>query len=130
MATQLATLLSRIIEGLVRWIVVPVTSVIPVLVSSGILLLAFAALWLALGVAVVVEPGLVDAAWAGVGQLPLPIQGLAWLLFLPLMAGLWIWEADWPFLVRVGLVIALAAWNVLVLLPRREPVSGIAADAR
>ena len=44
---------SAAIEGLVRWILVPVTGVIPFLVSSGILLVVFAVLWLGFGAALV-----------------------------------------------------------------------------
>lgn len=135
MVTQLATLLARVIEASVRWIVVPVTSLIPVLVSSGLMLLVFGAFWFAFATVAVLDPGVLDQIWADAGQLHLALQALAWLLLLPLMAGLWIWETDWPLLVRVGLVIALAAWNVLVFIPRREAAAGdsasrVAADAR
>jgi hypothetical protein len=41
-----------------------------------------------------------------------------WVLFLPVMAGLWIWETTWPVLLRLLLVGGLAAWNLLVFLPR------------
>jgi hypothetical protein len=46
------------------------------------------------------------------------IQVLVWLLFLPVMAGLWIWETTWPFLLRIVLVAGVAGWNLLVFLPR------------
>ena len=42
----------------------------------------------------------------------------AWVLFLPVMAGLWIWETGWPTLVRLLLVVGIAGWNLLVFLPR------------
>ena len=41
-----------------------------------------------------------------------------WLLFLPVMIGLWIWETTWPLLVRLVLVIGIAGWNLLIFLPR------------
>ncbi len=121
MADTLAKLLSRTIEGLVRWIVVPVTSCIPFLVSSGILFVLFAGLWLGFGAALVAHPQALDEAWRSIGALPLPIVGLAWLLFMPPMAGLWIWTTSWPIAVRLVLIAGLAGWNLLVLKPGRKP---------
>jgi len=78
----------------------------------------FALLWLAFGVALVWSQGSIDAAWTWVRSLPLVLQGFAWILFLPVMAGLWIWESGWPTLVRLTLVLGIAGWNLLVFLPR------------
>jgi hypothetical protein len=38
-------------------------------------------------------------------------------LFLPVMVGLWIWESTWPLLVRLVLVVGIAGWNLLILVP-------------
>jgi hypothetical protein len=46
------------------------------------------------------------------------VQIGAWLLFLPVVAGLWIWETTWPLIVRVVLIVGIAGWNLLVFLPR------------
>jgi hypothetical protein len=91
------------------------------LAETGILFVVFAALWLAFGAALVWSQGSLDAAWATVRSLPLILQGLAWLLLLPVMIGLWVWESNWPLLVRLTLVVGLAGWNLLVLLPRALP---------
>ncbi len=119
----MGNIFTRALEGtidrLVKWIVLPVTGVIPLLVSTGILLAVFVALWIAFGVALVANPGALDDAWRQIGALPLPAIGLLWLLFMPLMAGLWIWTTAWPLAVRLVLVAALAGWNVLVFLPHR-----------
>ena len=106
------------VSALVNGIVVPITSVIPRLVSSGALLGLFAILWLAIGVTAVADPAGLDATWRAIGEWPLPAQAVGWLLFLPVMAGLWIWESTWPLIVRLLAVIGLAGWNLLVLLPR------------
>ncbi len=106
------------VEGLVRHVVVPVTSVIPALVERGVLFAGFALLWAAVGAAVVADPGALDATWRSIGSWPLPVQGLAWLLFLPVMAGVWAWETDWPLAIRIAAVAGLAAWNLLVFIPR------------
>jgi hypothetical protein len=34
------------------------------------------------------------------------------------VAGLWVWETTWPFIVRVVLVAGLAWWNLFMFLPR------------
>ena len=112
--------LEALINALVNGIVVPVTSVIPRLVNSGVLLAVFAVLWLAIGVAAVADPAGLDATWRAIGEWPLPAQAIGWLLFLPVMAGLWIWATDWPLVARIVLVAGLAGWNLLVFIPRRE----------
>ena len=86
--------------------------------ETGILFVIFAVLWAAFGIGLVWSQGSVDAAWGWVRSLPLVAQGLAWLLFLPVMVGLWIWESTWPLVLRLILVIGIAGWNLLVFLPR------------
>jgi ABC-type amino acid transport system permease subunit len=66
----------------------------------------------------VLSQGSLDDAWATIRGLPLIVQIIVWLLFLPVMAGLWIWETTWPLVVRVLLIVSLAGWNLLVFLPR------------
>jgi hypothetical protein len=110
--------MEQVISGLVDGIVVPVTSVIPWLVSSGALFVVFAALWVALGAGIVWNQGGVDAAWAWMRDLPLLVQGVLWLLFLPVTAGLWVWETSWPVVVRLVVVIGLAGWSLMIFLPR------------
>jgi hypothetical protein len=104
----------------VRWVVVPVTNVIPRLVSSGVALVLYGALWVGFGAALVADPAALDDAWHSVAQLALPVQALVWLLFMPLMVGLWVWGTDWPVVVCVVLIAGLAAWNLLVFVPRAE----------
>ncbi len=119
MANVFARILAGTIDRVVRWVVVPVTGVIPFLVSSGILLVAFAAMWAAFAWALVANPAALDDAWRSLCALPLPVQGVAWLLGLPVTGGLLVWTSAWPLLVRLTLVAALAAWNLLVFVPRR-----------
>jgi hypothetical protein len=86
--------------------------------ETGILFVVFAILWVAFGVALVWSQGSIDAAWESIRSLPLIAQGALWLLFLPVMAGLWIWETTWPLVVRLVLVLGLAGWNLMIFLPR------------
>ena len=120
MAATFGNAIAAIIDRLVRWVIVPITGVIRVLVRTGMLFLLFAALWAAFLLAIVLDPAALGAAWATIAGLPLPLQALAWLVFLPLMGGLWVWQTDWPLVVRLVVVAGIAGWNLLVFLPRRE----------
>jgi hypothetical protein len=88
------------------------------LADHGVLFGIFAIVWIAFGVALVWSQGSLDQAWRAIGSLPLIVQVFGWILFLPVMAGLWVWETTWPFLVRIVLVLGIAGWNLLVFLPR------------
>lgn len=118
-----ADAIAGVVDRLVRWVVIPVTGVIPVLIRTGLLFAGFAALWVGFLALLVLDPARLDAIAAGLAALPLPLQALAWLLFLPLTAGLWAWSTDWPQVVRLVLVVGIAGWNLLVFLPRRESSS-------
>ena len=113
-------LIGTSVDALIRWVVVPVTSVIPRLVSSGVAFVIYGALWVGFAAALLTNPGALDEAWQSIAQLPLPIQAVVWLLFLPVMAGLWVWGTDWPVLIRLVIVAPLAGWNLLVFVPRAE----------
>jgi hypothetical protein len=106
--------LEQAIEGLAEG----VGNAIGFLAGSGILFGIFALLWVAFAAALLVSPASFEAAWEWIGSLPLVVQGLLWLLFLPVLAGMWIWETDWPLIVRLVLVVAIAGWSLLVMLPR------------
>jgi hypothetical protein len=84
----------------------------------------FLILWVAFGVGLVASQGSLDQAWETVRSLPLILQLGAWLLFLPVMAGLWIWEASgWNVVVRLVLIVGLAGWNLFMFLPRSGQVT-------
>lgn len=79
----------------------------------------FAVLWLAFAAALIFNPRLLDSIWQSLRSLPLIVQGLVWLLFLPVVLGLWIWESSWPLWLRLLLIVSIAAWTFLVMYPRR-----------
>jgi hypothetical protein len=85
-----------------------------VLADKGILFVVFALIWVAFGVALIWSQGSLDAAWQWVRDLPWLAQGLVWLLFLPVMTGLWIWETSWSLILRLGLIVSLAGWTLLI----------------
>jgi hypothetical protein len=111
-------LMDQIITGVVDHTIVPVTSFIAWSATNGLLLAVFGAIWVALGVGIILSQASVDQTWQWIRGLPLIAQAVVWLLFLPIVAGLWIWETTWPLLVRLVLVMGLAGWNILVFIPR------------
>ena len=86
--------------------------------ETGILFAIFAVIWIAFAAGLIVSQGSVDQAWQTIRELPFLVQVVVWILFLPVMIGLWIWETSWPLVVRVVLVVGVAGWNLLVLLPK------------
>jgi ABC-type amino acid transport system permease subunit len=94
------------------------------LADHGVLFGVFALIWIAFGIGLVVSQGSIDQAWHTIRGLPLLVQLVAWLLFLPVMAGLWIWETSWPLVVRLVLVLSIAGWNLLVFLPKPGQAAG------
>jgi hypothetical protein len=86
--------------------------------ESGVLFAIFGVIWIAFAAGLIFSQGSVDQAWQTIRELPLIVQVVVWILFLPVMIGLWIWETSWPLVVRLVLVIGVAGWNLLVFLPR------------
>ncbi|HEY3335908.1 MAG TPA: hypothetical protein VGK16_11810 [Candidatus Limnocylindrales bacterium] len=104
-------------DWLIVTIVTALTAPIPFLASSGLLLAGFGLLWVGFAAAAVRVPDRLEAAWGRLRSMPLPVQALAWLLLLPVLAGLWVWRSRWPLLGRSIVVASIATWNLLVLLP-------------
>lgn len=121
MADTFGRIVGGSIELIVRLVVVPVTGVIPRLASSGILFATFGAMWGGVAIALVVDPAALTAFARTIQGLPLPLVAVAWLLFLPVTAGLWIWTTDWPLAFRLALLGGLAVWTLLVMKPARDP---------
>ena len=101
----------QLITGFVEGILVPI-------ISNGVLFIVFAVLWVAFGAAIIWSQGSLDATWDWVRSLPILVQAVVWLLFLPVVVGLWVWETTWPLVVRLPVVIGLAIWNLAMFLPR------------
>jgi hypothetical protein len=78
----------------------------------------FTVLWIAFAAALVFSPGTLNGLWHRTCQLPLVIQGVVWLLFLPLMIGLWMWERTWSLPIRLILIIGIGVANVYMFVPR------------
>ena len=78
----------------------------------------FTALWVGFAWALIASQGSLDAAWSWIRSLPLILQGVVWLLFLPVVAGLWVWHTDWALVIRLVLVAGIGFWNVYLFYPR------------
>jgi hypothetical protein len=118
MDTIITTLVNGVLVPLINVVVVPLADAVPFLASTGILLAVFAALWVLFGVALVRGASGLDAAWLRLRSLPLPVQAIAWLLFLPVLVGLRVWRTRWPGVARLTVIGGLAWWNLLVFVPR------------
>ena len=78
----------------------------------------FAVLWAAFAAALIWSRGSLDQTWDWIRSLPLIVQGIVWLLFLPVVAGLWAWETTWPLLMRLVVVAGLGFANLYAFFPR------------
>jgi len=113
--------MDQVISGVVDHTIVPMANLIAWMASNGVLLLIFAGLWAAFGIALVFSQGSIDQAWLWIRSLPILIEAIVWLLFLPVVGGLWVWETTWPLLLRLIVVLGLGFWNILVFLPSATP---------
>jgi hypothetical protein len=77
----------------------------------------FTLLWLAFIAALIFRREMLKNTWQRIRSLHLLVQLILWLLFLPVMLGLWIWRTSWPVWLRLLLVAGLAWWNVYVFFP-------------
>jgi hypothetical protein len=82
----------------------------------------FTMLWLAFAAVFLFRRDMLKQTWQSIRRLPLLAQLLLWLLFLPVMLGLWIWQTSWSLWLRLLLIAGIAWWNVFVFFPR-PPVS-------
>ena len=89
-----------------------------------------ALLWLAFGAALVFNPDLLATVWQAFRGWPLVGQAIVALLTLPVVAGLWIWNTDWPVWLRLVLVIGLAWATVYTFFPKKTAVQTKPSQAR
>jgi hypothetical protein len=87
-------------------------------VFNVLVFLVFGVLWLCFAAALLFAPADLDALWRNFRQRNVVLQALGWLLFLPLVAALFVWERRWQVAVRLVLVLAIAALNLFMFFPR------------
>ena len=84
-------------------------------VLSTYAVVIFAVLWVGFAVALVVNREWLDLLWDWVRALPLLAEIIVWVLFLPIMVGLWIWESSWSNLVRLLAFAGIVGWTVIAV---------------
>ncbi len=77
--------------------------------------LIFVVLWVGFVIALVVNREWLDEIWNWAQALPLVPMIIVWVLFLPIMVGLWIWESSWPTLGRLVGFAGIVIWTLLAI---------------
>ena len=80
----------------------------------------FVVLWVGFITALVVNQEWLDVLWNWAQALPWLPKIIVWVLFLPIMVGLWIWESSWPTFLRLVGFAGMVGWTLLAVsgLPR------------
>jgi hypothetical protein len=76
-------------------------------------------LWGAFVALAFASPETLNEVWRWAGALWWPLQIVVWLLFLPWMIGLWVWQTGLSFGVRMAIVAVLAIGWSAASFPRR-----------
>jgi hypothetical protein len=84
-------------------------------VLSTYAIVIFAILWVGFTIALVVNREWLDLLWNWVRALPSVAEIIIWLLFLPIMVALWIWESSWPALVHLLAFAGIVVWTLLAV---------------
>ena len=72
-------------------------------------------LWIGFAVALAVNREWLELLWNWVRGLPAVAEVIVWVVFLPIMVGLWIWESSWPALVRLLGAAGIVGWTLLAV---------------
>lgn len=87
---------------------------VPRLLSTYAIVI-FAILWVGFAIGLLVNREWLDLFWNWVGALPAVAEIIVWLVLLPIMVGLWIWESSWPALVRLLAFAGIVGWTFLAV---------------
>ena len=82
-------------------------------VLSTYAIVIFATLWVGFAIALVVNREWLDLLWNWARALPAVAEIVVWVLFLPIMVGLWIWDSSWSALVSVLAFAGIVGWTLL-----------------
>jgi hypothetical protein len=75
----------------------------------------FAMLWIGFIAALVSNREWLDVLWNWAQTLPLVLKIIVWVVFLPIMVGLWIWESSWSTLGRMAGFAGIVGWTLLAV---------------
>jgi hypothetical protein len=84
-------------------------------VLSTYAVVIFVILWVGFASSLVVNPEWLDSLWNWVRALPTVAEVIVWVLLLPIMVGLWIWESSWSDLVRLLAAAGIVGWTLLAV---------------
>lgn len=74
--------------------------------------------WVGFGALLIVAAGSLGEMWSWVRGQSLIVQGVMWLLLLPWMAALAIWESTWDLWVRLAVIGGVALANLYLFFPK------------
>lgn len=77
--------------------------------------LVFAVLWIGFVLALIFNREWLDVVWVWVQAQPMFLRVVIWILILPIMFGLWVWESSWPFWQQLLGLLGLGIWTSLAL---------------
>ena len=84
-------------------------------VLSTYAIVIFAMLWVGFVIALIVNREWLDLLWNWVRALPSVTEIAVWVLFLPGMVGLWVWESSWSAFVRLLAWGAIIGWTLMAV---------------
>jgi hypothetical protein len=84
-------------------------------VLSSYAIVIFAVLWIGFAIALVVNQEWLDLLWNWVQALPAVTQIIVWVVFLPIMVGLWIWKSSWPAFLRLLAFAGIVVWTLFAV---------------
>ena len=82
---------------------------------SACALLIFVILWVGFTTALIANREWLELIWHWVQGLPLILEIVVWVIFLPIMVSLWIWESTWPNLLRLIGFAGIGVWTLLAV---------------
>jgi hypothetical protein len=84
-------------------------------VLSTYAIVIFTILWVGFAIALVANREWLDLIWNWVQALPSVAEIIVWVLFLPIMVGLWIWGSSWSTFVTLLAFAGIIVWTILAV---------------
>lgn len=87
---------------------------VPRIVSMYALLI-FGIVWVGFFAILITNQAMLATIWNWAQALPTVLRVMVWLMFLPVMVGLWIWESSWSTPVTVLAIAGMLGWTLLAI---------------
>ena len=84
-------------------------------VLSTYAIVIFAILWIGFAIALIANREWLDLIWNWVQALPSVAEIIVWVLFLPIMVGLWTWESSRSTFVTLLAFAGIIVWTILAV---------------